>query len=95
MLEQIASNHNNVDFTISLFILYINDMCEVSKLHNIILLTHDTSMFYSTRNIEDTACLVNNELGKLDIWFKVNKISFNVNKTNVIIFANKNNIDQQ
>ena len=95
MLEQIASNHNNVDFTISLFILYINDMCEVSKLLNIILLTDDTSVFYSTRNIEDTACLVNNELGKLDIWFKVNKISFNVNKTNVIIFANKNNIDQQ
>ena len=70
-------------------------MCEVSKLLNIILLTDDTSVFYSTRNIEDTACLVNNELGKLDIWFKVNKISFNVNKTNVIIFANKNNIDQQ
>ena len=32
-----------------LFILYINDMCEVSKLLNIILFADDASMFYSTK----------------------------------------------
>ena len=37
----------------------------------------------------DIACTVNNELEKLDIWFRVNKLSLNVNKTNVIMFANK------
>ena len=68
-------------------------MCEVSKLLNIILLADETSILYSTRNIVDTICLVNNELGKLDIWYKVNEISLNVNKTNVIVFAKK--LDQQ
>ena len=72
-----------------LFILYINDMCEVSKLLNIILFADDTSIFYSTRNIMDIACTVNNELEKLDIWFRVNKLSLNVNKTNFIMFTNK------
>ena len=47
-----------------LFIVYINDICEVSKLHNIILFADDTSIFYSTRNIVDIACTVNNELEK-------------------------------
>ena len=72
-----------------LFILYINDMCEVSKLLNIILFADDTSIFYSTRNIVDIACAFNNELEKLDIWFRVNKLSLNMNKTNFIMFANK------
>ena len=72
-----------------LFILYINDMCEVSTLLNIILFADDTSIFYSTRNIVDITCTVNNELEKLDIWFRVNKLSLNVNKTNFIMFTNK------
>ena len=72
-----------------LFILYINDMCEVSKLLNIILFADDTSIFYLTRNIVDITCTVNNELEKLDIWFRVNKLSLNMNKTNFIMFTNK------
>ena len=44
------------------FILYINDMYEVSKLLNIILFADDTSIFDSTRNIVDIACTVSNEL---------------------------------
>ena len=64
-------------------------MFELSKLLNIILFADDTGIFYSTRNIVDIACTVNNELEKLDIWFRVNKLSLNVNKTNFIIFASK------
>ena len=72
-----------------LFILYINDMCEVSKLPNNILFADDTSIFYSTRNSVDIACTDNNEVDKFDIWFRINKLSLNVNKTNFITFANK------
>ena len=49
-----------------LFILYINDMCEVSKLLNIILFADYNSGFYSARNIVNTARVINNELEKLD-----------------------------
>ena len=59
------------------------------KLLNIILFADDTSIFYSTRNIVDITCTVNNELEKLDMWFRVNKLSLNVNKTNFIMFTNK------
>ena len=68
-----------------LFIVYTNDRCDVAQLLNIIFFAHDTSIFYSTRNIVNTACIE-----KLDTWFRVNKLSFNVNKTNFITFANKN-----
>ena len=64
-------------------------MYEVSNLLNIILFADVTGIFYSTRNIVDITCIVNNELEKLDIWFRVNKLSLNVNKTNFIMFANK------
>ena len=68
--------------SILLFILYINDICEVSKLLYSILFADDTAFFfYSTRNMVDIACTVNNELEKLDIWFRVNTCSLNVNKT--------------
>ena len=35
----------------------------------------------------DITRTVNNELEKLDIWFRVNKLSLNVNKTNFIMFT--------
>ena len=37
----------------------------------------------------EIACTVNNELEQLDIWLRVNKLSLNMYKTNVIMFANK------
>ena len=37
----------------------------------------------------DITYTVNNEIEKLDIWFRVNKCSLSVNKTNFIMFANK------
>ena len=46
-------------------------------------------MFYLTRNIVDTTCIVNKDLKNLDIWFRVNQLSLNVNKINVNMFANK------
>ena len=36
----------------------------------------------------DITCTVYNELEQLDIWFRVNKLSLNVNKTNFIMFTN-------
>ena len=52
-------------------------------------------MFYSasTGNIDDVTNVVNNELKQLGLWFRVNKLSLNVNKTNCML-NNKNNIEQ-
>ena len=72
-----------------LYILYINDTCGVSKLLHIILFPDDTKHFYSASNIDDVSNVVNNELKQLGLWFRANKLSLSVNKTNFIMFNYK------
>ena len=73
-----------------LFILYINDICNVSKLLQFVLFADDTNIFCSDVNILDLCKNVSLELDKLNIWFAVNKLSLNVSKTNFILFGNRN-----
>ena len=72
-----------------LFILYINDICNVSKLLQFVLFADDTNIFCSDVNILDLCKNVSLELDKLNIWFAVNKLSLNVSKTNFILFGNR------
>ena len=60
-------------------ILCINDICDVSKLFQIILFADNTSTFYSASNIDDVTNVVNDELKQLDLWFRDNRLSLNVN----------------
>ena len=39
-------------------------------------------------NINDVTNVVNNELKQQGLWFRANKLSLNVNKTNFIMFNN-------
>ena len=55
----------------TLFILYINDICNVSKLVKFILFADDTNVFCAGDNIE-LECMLNRELTKLGKWFAVN-----------------------
>ena len=68
-----------------LFILYINDMCNVSTLLKPILFADDTNLFYSGKDIDELCSVVSIELDKLCIWFQVNKLSLNTSKTNFMI----------
>ena len=71
----------------TLFILYINDLYKVSKLLNFILFADDTNIFISGKNIDTLCNVLSNELQHLDTWFKVNKLSLNVSKTNFMVFG--------
>ena len=73
----------------ALFILYINDMCNVSMLMKSIEFADDTNLFYSEDNLSQVCESVSTELGKLHSWFQVNKLSLNIGKTNFMIFGNK------
>ena len=64
-----------------LFILYINDMCNVSTLLKPILLADDTNLFYSGKYIDELCSVVSIELDKLCIWFQVNKLSLTTSQT--------------
>ena len=73
-----------------LFILYINDICNVSKLVNFILFADDTNVFQNGDDLSLLCKQLTIELDKLNIWFDVNKLSLNVQKTNFIIFGKRN-----
>ena len=72
-----------------LFILYINDICNCSKIMNFILFADDTNSFLTGSDVNELCVKVTSELEKLKIWFRLNKLSLNVSKTNFMIFCKK------
>ena len=72
-----------------LFLIYIHDIVKISPILNKILFADDTNLFISGNNLTKTVTKLNQESCKLSNWFKVNKLSLNVKKTNYIIFRNK------
>ena len=71
-----------------LFILYINDIIQVSNVLKLIIFADDTNAFCSGENLLDLANTVSVELNKLKLWFDINKLSLNVTKTNYMCFSN-------
>ena len=69
-----------------LFILYINDLPNVSPDLFFILFADDTNVFNSHKSIEALVNHTNTELQKIAIWFQANKLTLNIDKTNFIIF---------
>ena len=69
-----------------LFLLYINDLPNVSLVLDPIMYAKDTNLFYSNNHIETLFPTVNMELEKNSEWFKANKLSWNIKKTNYTLF---------
>ena len=74
----------------TLFILYINDIRNVSDVLQFILFADDTNVFYTNDDLNTIENTMNNELKKLNTWFNVNKLSLNVSKTKYMIFHSCN-----
>ena len=70
----------------TLFIIYINDICNVSDVVNCVLFADDTNIFCSKSNLAELQATLNSELDKFYVWFAVNKLSQNLIKTNYILF---------
>ena len=64
-----------------LFIIYMNDICNVSELLYTIMYADYTSVIMSGNDLESLIQLVNSELCLLNTWLRENKVSLNVNKT--------------
>ena len=71
-----------------LFIMYINDIFNASKLLKFILFADDTNMFYCNNDINELIRQTNAKLDKLNVWFSLNRLSLNIAKTNYTIFGN-------
>jgi hypothetical protein len=69
-----------------LFILYTNDL-EKSIKSKCIIFADDTTIYTSGKDITLLFNKINSDLSQLSRWFKTNKLSLNIDKTNYIIFT--------
>ena len=72
-----------------LFLLYINDISSVSSILFSILFADDTTLFYSSKNLQELSDVINNELSMMMEWLNANRLSLNIDKTNFMIFRPK------
>ena len=74
-----------------LFLLYINDLPNAS-LFKSCLFADDTCLVMSHKNIHELEALCNQELVKIDSWFRANKLTANINKASkfMVSYATRN-----
>ena len=69
-----------------LFLLYINDLPNISNKMQFFLFADDTNIYFETDDLKSLERIMNKELKKLYEWLCLNRLSLNVSKTNFIIF---------
>ena len=70
-----------------LFLIYINDIVYTFEQTKFIIFADDTNLFYKHKNLNTLVSIINTELIKISSWFKLNKLSLNISKTNFIHFS--------
>ena len=71
-----------------LFILYINDTYRSSTFLKFLLFADDTTILCTGKIFSELSAKITEELKTVSIWFKANKLSLNISKTNYIAFMN-------
>ena len=72
-----------------LFLLYINDLCYQSDILSFVLFADDTNILIPGDNPAEIEKVLNDELNNISKWFKCNKLSLNLKKTNYMLFKPK------
>ena len=73
-----------------LFLLYINDLPNVSNELSFHLFADDTNLFFEASNLDTLQSTVNREMCQLVNWLNSNWLALNLSKTNFVIFPSKN-----
>lgn len=74
-----------------LFIPYISDLPNASKLLHSVIFADDTNLLFHN-NEHEFKDVLNVELQKVNTWFKSNKLSLNISKMNYILFHSRQNV---
>ena len=77
-----------------LFLIFINDMKNCSRILKFIQFADDTTLLFSSSDIKILNEILEREANKVILWFNANKLIINLTKTNCMMFSNKRNIPQ-
>ena len=69
-----------------LFLVYVNDLPNASRLLDPIIFADDNHLFFSHMDIKQLFIVVNNELVNIKDWLTANKLSLNEEKTKYSFF---------
>ena len=72
-----------------LFLLYINDLSNVSQKLFSLLFADDSNMFIKGRDVDEMINEMNIELSYIMDWLNANKLSLNLKKTHFMVFRKK------
>ena len=70
-----------------LFLNYINDLHQVTKLAEIHHFGDDTNLLYSSKSLKDINQKINFELKNIVLWLRANKIFHGIKKTETVLFS--------
>ena len=69
-----------------LFLIFVNDLSNLTKVFDPVLFADDTNLFCSDNNLRTLFETANQELSQINDWFLANKLSLNVEKTKYMLF---------
>ena len=75
-----------------LFLLYVNDLVEVSSVFTPIMFADDTTLVFKGEDASMLESACNTELQKFQLWANANKLSVNYDKTFMMFFSNSKTI---
>jgi len=73
-----------------LFIIYTNDLPCALCHSKCVLFADDTTIYYSSIDLNGVISKITSDLENLTDWFRANKLSLNISKTNYMLFSNNN-----
>ena len=78
-----------------LFLIHINDIVNSSNILSLVLFADDTTEYVQHDSIDGAIQILNSELDKASEWFDPNKLTLNVNNTQMLMMSRKKNLNPQ
>ena len=78
-----------------LFLIYINDIVNSSNILSFVLFADDTTVYVQHDSTDVAIQILNSELAKVAEWFDSNKLTLDVNKTQMLMMFRKKTLNHQ
>ena len=73
-----------------LFLIYVNDICNISDECTVKLFADDTNVFVFGKDSRSAFCTANTLIVQLNMWCVANKFSLSIDKTCYSVFGRRN-----